>query len=337
MSTRAADSEPSTERRGPIVPSRKALRWVKWIFGLTLLMGVVMAVVHFAEAQEFARIAEHAEPRWLGLAVVLQLGTYFAEAQVLRSVAKAGGSSLDLVTACRLSLTKVFVGGTFVLAAGLTQCRIPPPIVAATIVVDLVAYHAAYVLALALAIGITVMRGEATTIVLLVSLVFFVFAIGLSVIVLTLSGRRRRPLPRTLTRIRAFRIAMDSIEQADRHVARSHRLIILATAYQVGIVLCDAVTVWVLIRSVGASGSMSGVFASFMVSSLFRTIGFIPGGLGVFEAASVVTLHIVGVPPALALAATLLFRGLSFWLPMIPAVLVSRRVMSGRPARPNGP
>jgi len=34
----------------------------------------------------------------------------------------------------------------------------------------------------------------------------------------------------------------------------------------------------------------------------------------------------------LALSATLLFRGLSFWLPMIPGLICSRRLLGAAPA-----
>jgi Mg2+-importing ATPase len=51
----------------------------------------------------------------------------------------------------------------------------------------------------------------------------------------------------------------------------------------------------------------------------------VPGGLGAFEAASVLTLKLVGVSVPVALAATLLFRGLSFWLPMLPGVWFAHR------------
>jgi Mg2+-importing ATPase len=66
------------------------------------------------------------------------------------------------------------------------------------------------------------------------------------------------------------------------------------------------------------------VFASFMISTLFRIIGIVPGGLGTFEAASVLTLKVIGVTLPVALAATLLFRGLSFWLPMAPGIWIAR-------------
>ena len=45
-------------------------------------------------------------------------------------------------------------------------------------------------------------------------------------------------------------------------------------------------------------------------------------------------IHAVGVPTAVALSATLAFRGLSFWLPMLPGLVASRHVSRRRPARP---
>ena len=57
-----------------------------------------------------------------------------------------------------------------------------------------------------------------------------------------------------------------------------------------------------------------------------HTVGIVPGGLGTFEATSVWTLNMMGVAIPIALAATLLFRGLSFWLPMVPGWWVSRRI-----------
>jgi len=61
-----------------------------------------------------------------------------------------------------------------------------------------------------------------------------------------------------------------------------------------------------------------------VVASLARTVSIVPGGLGVFEGVAVVTLNQIGVPLAASLSATLLFRGLSYWLPMIPGYIASR-------------
>jgi Mg2+-importing ATPase len=77
----------------------------------------------------------------------------------------------------------------------------------------------------------------------------------------------------------------------------------------------------------GVTASVSGVFVSFMIASLLRTMGIVPGGLGTFEATSVLMLRMVGIDVAVALSATLLFRGLSFWLPMFPGYWCSRRLL----------
>ncbi len=118
----------------------------------------------------------------------------------------------------------------------------------------------------------------------------------------------------------------DYLRGADVALTRRRDVVTAATALQLAIVLLDACTLWVLILGLGAEAAFPGVFASFMVASIFRTVNVIPGGLGVFEAASVFTLRATGVSVPAALSATLLFRGLSFWLPMLPGFWFSRRL-----------
>lgn len=81
------------------------------------------------------------------------------------------------------------------------------------------------------------------------------------------------------------------------------------------------------------AGPVTAVFASFMIASLVRTLGVVPGGLGTFEATSVIALTLTGISSAAALAATLLFRGLSFWLPMGPGFVASRAALRRLPQR----
>jgi uncharacterized protein (TIRG00374 family) len=96
---------------------------------------------------------------------------------------------------------------------------------------------------------------------------------------------------------------------------------------QLAIILLDAGTVWTLIIALGADVSPLRLFASFMISDLLRSMSFIPGGLGPFEAASVITLRMAGAGLAVALSATLLFRAPSFWLPLVPGFIFSRGLM----------
>lgn len=302
------------------------------------MVGVVVVMAfHFSEGREFVHLAERAEPWWLGVAVALQAGTYWAQTEVFRTVGRAARCRLPFVPVYKLGFAKIFVdqalpsagiSGTFLLVRGLARHGMRRSAVAAAVSVDLASYYGAYVVSLAGALVYAALHREASEIVVLISVVFGVFGIALSLSVIALSGRGARRLPLGLSRLRSARATLGFLEEADPKLVRSPRLLLETTGYQFVIVLFDAATIWVLIRSLGARATMGGVFASFMISSLFRTIGILPGGLGTFEASSVLTLKLVGVAIPVALAATLLFRGLSFWLPLLPGLWYSRHVVA---------
>jgi Mg2+-importing ATPase len=193
-------------------------------------------------------------------------------------------------------------------------------------VINIASYHAAYVVCLGVALAIPAARGESRLPVLLVSVVFIAFSVAVSGALLFLSGRVVDRVAGMLRRFPVLRNAFVFLNDADPHLTRHPRLLLEAVVWQTVIFLLDAGTMWVLIRSLGTAASPEGGFASFMISSVFRTVGIVPGGLGIFEATSVWTLNMMGVSIPTGLAATLLFRGLSFWLPMAPGWWVSRRI-----------
>ena len=73
-----------------------------------------------------------------------------------------------------------------------------------------------------------------------------------------------------------------------------------------------------------AMAAMPAIWVVF-VSFAIATIGPIPVGLGTFEAGSVGILSYLGVSIEAALAGTLLLRGPTFWLPMLPGIWLARR------------
>ena len=87
----------------------------------------------------------------------------------------------------------------------------------------------------------------------------------------------------------------------------------------------DALTLWLVFRALGDTPAIWVPFVSFIMASMAATLGPIPLGLGTFEAACVGMLSLLGVAIEAALAATLLLRGLTFWLPMAPGLWLARR------------
>jgi len=70
------------------------------------------------------------------------------------------------------------------------------------------------------------------------------------------------------------------------------------------------------VRAVGANPRPSLVVLAYTAAELLALLPFTPGGLGFVEAGLVGTLTLAGVPGSDALAATLLYRLASYWLPI---------------------
>jgi uncharacterized protein (TIRG00374 family) len=121
--------------------------------------------------------------------------------------------------------------------------------------------------------------------------------------------RRRRPvvgLPHELLVVRDF---------IRTTLGERRRAALLAAAGNAGF---DYLALLCALRAVGASPRPSLVLLAYTAAELLALIPFTPGGLGFVEAGLVGALTVAGIPPHDALAATLLYRLVAFWLP-IPA------------------
>ena len=307
-------------------------RWISWLFGLAILAAVALFVAHRSEEQELARLVAHAQPAWLLLGLLLQMGTYIADARIWQGIIVRAGISRPLWSYMGLGLARLFMdqvvpsggmSGTLLVVRALDRRGVHRGTSMAAIVVDLVSYYAAYVAALAIALGVVWVHGNLTLFIILPAAIFAPMAAGIPAALVLVS--RGRTLPRWLQRLPIVGSGLRALAEATPGTAHDGSLIARCIGLQVAIFLLDAGTLWIMLYALGVSVHPAQVFASFMLSTLARTLGPVPGGLGVFEAASVATLKLMGVPITAGLAATLLFRGFSYWLPMAPGILLARR------------
>jgi len=316
---------------------QRAAFWMFWLIGTVMLAVVVNVAARLAENGEFEQLAANIEPHWLLLAVALQAATYGVGGWIWRYLGRNGGYALGVGDAVRLSLAELFVdqalpsaglSGTLLVARVLMQRGVERALVTAGVVVRAVSYYNAYVVALMAAVALTIVHHQSNRVLILAALGFAAFAATFSACALLLVGpsharwRRRLASHRLLSRVLA--LAAD----ADPRIARDPRLLAVASLLQLLVILLDVATMAVLIRALGVSTPVTGVFTSFMLASLFRSLGILPGGLGSFEAVSVWTLGMTGLPVSVALSATLAFRILSFWLPMLPGFWYSRHALA---------
>jgi uncharacterized membrane protein YbhN (UPF0104 family) len=232
-----------------------------------------------------------------------------------------------------LNLAKLFLDhtvptggltGTLLVVRGLDRRRVAREASMAAVVLALVSHYIAYGLSTLVALGVVWLRADLTPYLLAPVLLFGVLAAFLPAVLLRASNGARR-LPGWASRVPLARSALYAVAQADPAVAHHPGLIARCTLLQLAVVVLDALTLWAMVLALGLAVGPLPVFASYMLSTTARIVGIVPGGLGIFEAASVASLRLMGVPIAAGLAATLLFRGFSFWLPMLPAALFARR------------
>jgi Mg2+-importing ATPase len=300
---------------------------LRWLVGIATLVAVIIIATRFTQPQDFLHVVEHAQPWWIVVGLALQAGTYVAQASVYRAVVRKTRESLALKSAIRIALAKLFVDQTLpsgglsggaLLVGALGKRGMAKPVVRATLVVSLASYYFAYAIGLTCALVIAAIRGHVTTSILVVSIVFITIATAVPFVVIALSSMEKLP------KIRGIERAARWLTQADDRLTHDTWLQVRATAFQLAIIALDGATLWAMLRAVGAEAPIAAVFAAYMLASLARTLAFTPGGLGVFEGAGVFALTKIGVHHAEALSATLLFRGLSYWLPMIPGFIASR-------------
>jgi hypothetical protein len=195
----------------------------------------------------------------------------------------------------------------------------------AMLLVSLVAYYAAYLMAAASSIMILSFYHAIKPWIILVTIVFCLVAVATPAGALWLQRRGKKELPKLLLRIPGLTGLLRAFGDAPGDLLRNHALVIIMTLLHGSVFLLDSATLWVMLNAVGQHVSFWVAYPSFVLASIVATIGPIPLGLGTFEATCVAMLRILGIPIEAALTATLLLRGFTLWLPMLPGLWLTKR------------
>lgn len=316
-----------------------------WLFGLLGLGAVILVVLRIGELERFAQLARQAEPEWLLLAVALQVLTYVCAASVWYAGLARIGQHRPLLSLVPLGLAKLFtdqalpsggISGTLLVIRGLARRGVPMHLAMGALLVGLVSYYSAYGLAALGALAILQFYHAVGPAVVAVAAVFALFVVGIPMIVLSLRRLKGGAWLDRLRRIPGAASLLEAINAAPSSLLRDPVLMLEATGLQLAVFVLDAATLYVMLRALGQAVSPLSAFASFMVANVAATVGPIPLGLGAFEGVAVVVLNATGVSIEAALAATLLLRGFTFWLPMLPGLWLARRELGkarGAPSR----
>ena len=318
--------------------SHRLPKWVRaaWLPGAILLAALIVVSLHYGEPARFAELIQRAEPIWLLIGIVLQLGTYFCTALILKLGLKHSHAKVRMRSLVPLGLVKLFIdqvvptggiAGTVLIIRALERRKVPVGLSTAAVVVSLLGFYLSYAVSVLLCIAILWSRSHLKPVILsAVTIVSLITAI-IPVTLLWLTRGGTRGVPHWMRRFPGLKPVLEAIESAPKEVLHNRKLLLQASALQLAIVVLDAATLRAMLLAIGVTIPAQVAFASFTLATIASTVTLLPGGVGPFEAGSVGTLRLFGVHLEAAVAATLLLRGLSLWLPLIPGLWLARREM----------
>ncbi len=307
-----------------------------WLFGVLALLAVILVVLRIGELERFSALAQEAKPEWLLPALALQCLTYVCAALVWHAALAREGTPHRLRSLIPLGIAKLFtdqvlpsggISGTLLVMRGLERRRVPAPRAMGVLLVGLVSFYTYGLAALA---GLVVLQLHHTLgmIEVAIATLFAGFVVGVPFAVLSLRRLENYPLLWRLWRVRGVAPLLKAIAAAPSEPLRDPVLMAKTITLQFAVFLLDAATLYVILHALDQTPSPLLTFASFIAADVVATIGPIPLGLGVFEGTTVVVLTMSDIPIEAALAAALLLRGFTFWLPMLPGMWLARRELA---------
>ena len=333
--TKTSDSKSDEGRE----PSGFAANWRSWLLAVLLIAGVVFAVLHWGDVKKFAALVAHSKPLWLLAVAGAQLLTYMALAVEWELVLRAGKCRAPFGKLLGLTVSKHFadqmvptagMSGNVVVVDRLQRIGASRPVALAALIMTIIAYYASYGVASLVALVLLWIHGKTSWVVIGLISASLALSAAVPALALWLQRKGAKAIPRWLRQIRAVCELFEMIKEAPTGLVRNERLIAELTALNGAGFLLDGLTMLFCLFALGVDAPFSAAFSAFILASIVVTLGPIPMGLGSFEAVSIAMLRANGVPFEAAFSATLLFRGYTLWVPLIPGMFAARRQLKSK-------
>ena len=315
------------------------------VFGLGAFLVLAIAALYFllpklAGLQDTWHRIENGSPYWIFVALLFGLGMFGGYVAMFRGVfIRAGATRIDWtasyqITMAGLAATRIFAaggaGGLVITAWALRRSGMRRRLVADKTLTFLILTYMPYMAALIVCgfgLYLGIFNGEAPFGLTVVPAVIAIIltAIGVSTVLVPtdlqrrLEGfaRQRGKLGRIAQRLAnlpasasaGMRDALKHLRHPDPALAGA----IFFWAFQVAVL-------WASFRAFGESPPLAVLTQAFFVG-MFGNLLPMPGGVGGVEGGMIASLAAFGVDAGQAVVAVLLFRAVTFWLPMIPGIV----------------
>ncbi len=295
---------------------------------------IVFIVVHFSEIKQFGKLLEHAQPQWLLLAALCQVGTYFCAGAVWGTIVKEAGHTISFKNLARMSVEKLTVdqlvptggvSGNVVIYQVMRHMGLPDFVALEALIIDIFSHYLASACMVASALAVLWFSHGIPHVVQIVASVFSVIMVGIPSLIQYVVRNPHRKLPLWVSRFSPISQGVDVVRSVSHERLYSVKILVYSTVFTVGIYLLDTITLWAMMKVTGYGIGLLPAFAALVIAYISGVITLLPGGIGGFEAGCIFILTLYGVPIEAALTGTLLLRGFILWLPLVPGLVLVQK------------
>lgn len=284
---------------------------------------------------------------WLFMIIPLQLTNYLAVAKYYQSYLSNLGEKVKLSVLYRVGLEMNFVNNVFpsggVSGLGYFGIRmkhegVPTSKAALTQVMRHTLTYLSFIIYLAIALIILALFGNASRLIVLISstIIFgILLATGLLVYIISSSARIKQFvafLPKLVNRLGRLlfrgRVPSIDIERIERLLERLHgdyltihrdwRQLRKPFFWTMLMNLSELLTIMVVYFAFGTTVNFGALIIAYAVANIAGLVAVLPGGVGIYEGLMTAVLASSGIPRALALSATIVYRviNMAIFLPV---------------------
>jgi uncharacterized protein (TIRG00374 family) len=318
-----------------------------FFYGFAILI-FAFVIYYFAEIKGDIKLFVKVHPAWLALAIAGQLGTYLFNSIICRGLLRTFSpkSLIPIKELFQASIVTLFINQTIpsVSLSGniyffnfLKKRGVAEQSAFSLLLLELLTFYTAVVcIILILLFTCLFLKGIPlyfTFIFLggIAAFVLFALLIGLlgrgkTVVLLLKKLSRIRFLKKSISKFET--IPFDGIKNPWRVYAEHTPVVIRTILFHSCIFLADSLTLFALFHGLGVPVPFLSVFVGLVLTKIISLLPFTPGSLLLYEGSMTFFYVHFGVPVAVAAVVTLLYRFLSFWLPIPVGFFLYRKLQN---------
>lgn len=309
-------------------------------FLAAMILALYLLLPQLAGLEDTWERIQDGSPFWILVALAFALGMFWGYVEMFRGVfSKVGKGVIGrtesyLITMAGLAASRLFAaggaGGLVLQAWALRQAGLGRRVVADKTISFLVLTYfpyAAAVLICGLGLRTGLFPGEAPVAMTLVPAVIALIFMGIAALILLVPtdlqrrldgfARRTGHLGRVAQRLASIPAASSAgLHDAIAHLRSRDPALLGAVAFWA----FQIAVLWAAFHAFGDPPPLAVLVQAFFVGMLGNLLP-IPGGVGGVEGGMIGSFAAFGVDAGLAVVAVLVFRALTFWLPLLPGVI----------------